>query len=214
MLIAIDTSTNQIGLACYNEMGVLAECVWDSARNHTLQLMPQLDLLLKHLGHGPESIKAVAVALGPGSWSGLRVGLSVAKGLALARDIPVIGVSTLDALVYQYAGAGMPIVPLIRLGRERFASLDRELHEPCSVTLPALVAEVHERVLLCGDITEQERTHLRELLGERACFPGMAAAARRPAYLAELAWQRLQRADTDNAVTLEPIYLGQPVRIT
>jgi tRNA threonylcarbamoyladenosine biosynthesis protein TsaB len=102
MLLAIDTSTNQTGLACYDETGLLGECVWHSGRDHSVQLLPQLTLLLRHLGRSRDSISAVAVALGPGSWSGLRVGMSTAKGFALARDVPIIGVGTLEALLYQH----------------------------------------------------------------------------------------------------------------
>src|SRR5215213_12041164 len=122
MLLAIDTSTTQTGLACYSERGLLGECVWQSGRDHSAQLLPQLSLLLRHLGRGRDEISAVAVALGPGSWSGLRVGMSTAKGFALARGVPVIGIGTLDALVYQHARPGAATVPLIRLGRERFAT--------------------------------------------------------------------------------------------
>src|SRR5215218_3300084 len=102
MLLAIDTSTNQTGLACYDERGLLGECVWQSGRDHSAQLLPQLTLLLRHLGRAPADIRAVGVALGPGSWSGLRVGMSSAKGFALARGVPIIGVGTLDALLHQH----------------------------------------------------------------------------------------------------------------
>src|SRR3954451_5878723 len=122
MLLAIDTSTTHTGLACYSERGLLGECTWQSGRDHSAQLLPQLSLLLRHLGRERTEISAVAVALGPGSWSGLRVGMSTAKGFALARGVPVIGVGTLDALVYQHHRVGITTVPLIRLGRERFAS--------------------------------------------------------------------------------------------
>ena len=73
MLLAIDTSTTQTGLACYDTTGVLGECIWQSGRDHTAQLLPQLTLLLRHIGRGSSAISAIAVALGPGSWSGLRV---------------------------------------------------------------------------------------------------------------------------------------------
>src|SRR3954447_24172213 len=122
MLLAIDTSTNQTGLACYDEQGLLGECVWQSGRDHSAQLLPQLTLLLRHLGRDRADIRAVAVGLGPGSWSGLRVGMSSAKGFALARGVPLIGIGTLDALAYQHNRPGMATVPLIRLGRDRFAS--------------------------------------------------------------------------------------------
>jgi tRNA threonylcarbamoyladenosine biosynthesis protein TsaB len=219
MLLAIDTSTIQTGLACYDEQGLLGECVWRSGRDHSAQLLPQLSLLLRHLGRGRDEICAVAVALGPGSWSGLRVGMSTAKGFALARGVPVIGVGTLDALAYQHDRPGLTTIPLIRLGRERFASGTLPRHtdgrrsiEPRNVTLAEVAAETTSRALFCGDIDPDVQAALRERLGARAVFPSPAASTRRPGYLAELAWQRFQAGDTDNPATLEPIYLGQPVR--
>src|SRR5689334_6715133 len=148
MLLAIDTSTTQTGLACYDERGLLGECIWQSGRDHSAQLLPQLSLLLRHLGRARDEISAVAVALGPGSWSGLRVGMSTAKGFALARGVPVIGVGTLDALAYQHDRPGLTTVPLIRLGRERFATgeagkrgAERHTIEPRNVTLAEVAAE-------------------------------------------------------------------------
>ena len=219
MLLAIDTSTSQTGLACYDERGLLGECVWHSGRDHSAQLLPQLSLLLRHIGRGRDQISAVAVALGPGSWSGLRVGMSTAKGFALARGVPLIGIGTLDALAYQHERPGVAAVPLIRLGRERYASGAAPRHndkrrsiEPRNVTLAEVAAEATGRVLFCGDTEPDVQSALRDLLGARAIFPTPAASIRRPGYLAELAWQRLQAGDTDDVATLEPIYLGQPVR--
>jgi tRNA threonylcarbamoyladenosine biosynthesis protein TsaB len=212
VLAAIDTSTHQISLACYEGGALLAECSWDSAREHTAQLMPQLNMLIQHVGRERASISSVAVALGPGSWSGLRVGLSTAKGLALARGIPIVGISTLDALVYQFAGQGLPVVPLIRLGRERYATYDTQLRMPRSLSLETLASEIGGRALFCGDVDGEVAATLAGLLGDRAHFPAGAASIRRAGYLAELAWRRAEAGDTDDVATLEPIYLGQPVR--
>jgi tRNA threonylcarbamoyladenosine biosynthesis protein TsaB len=193
--------------------------VWQSGRDHSAQLLPQLSLLLRHLGRERTEISALAVALGPGSWSGLRVGLSSAKGFALARGVPVIGIGTLDALVYQHNRPGVTTVPLIRLGRERFASGTLPRHsdkhrsiEPRNVTLAEIAAETTGRALFCGDTDLDVQAALRDLLGTRAIFPSPAASTRRPGYLAELGWQRFQSGDLDDVATLEPIYLGQPVR--
>lgn len=216
MLLAIDTSTNTTGLACYDEQGLLAECVWHSGRDHSAQLLPQLTLLLRHLGRSRDTISAVAVALGPGSWSGLRVGMSSAKGFALARGVPLVGIGTLDALVYQFERLGATTIPLIRLGRERYATgqpaRPAAALEPRNVTLAELCAETTGRALFCGDIDAEVQAELRTRLGARALFPDAAARARRPAYLAELAWRRLQAGDTDDLAGLEPIYLGEPVK--
>lgn len=220
MLLAIDTSTVQTGLACYDQDSLLGECMWYSGRDHSAQLLPQLTLLLRHLGRAREDIQAVAVALGPGSWSGLRVGMSTAKGFALARGVPLIGIGTLDALLYQHERPGASTVPLIRLGRDRFATgtaskrgAGHSALEPRNVTLAELSAEITGRALFCGDVDAGVQAELRERLGSRAVFPSPAAMARRPGYLAELAWQRLQNGDVDDLAALEPIYLGEPVRV-
>jgi tRNA threonylcarbamoyladenosine biosynthesis protein TsaB len=219
MLLAIDTSTTVTGLALYNADGPLAECTWESRRNHTAQLLPQLDLLLRHAGATQADLRAVAVALGPGSWSGLRVGISTAKGIALAAGLPLLGVGTLDALAYQQRGTTAPIVPVIRLGRERYAAAafrcrtQLERHSPDqNYTLADLAALVHERTLFCGDLDASLREQLPRLSDGRALFPNPAANLRRPAYLAELAWQRHQQGDHDNLAALEPIYLGEAVK--
>jgi tRNA threonylcarbamoyladenosine biosynthesis protein TsaB len=220
MLLAIDTSTIQTGLACYDQQGLLGECAWHSGRDHSAQLLPQLTLLLRHIGRARDEIAAVAIALGPGSWSGLRVGMSTAKGFALARGVPIIGIGTLDALVYQHDRPGVTTIPLIRLGRERFATGtaprrgdERRSIEPRNVTLAEVAAETTGRALFCGDVDADVQAALRERLGGRATFPTPAASTRRPGYLAELAWQRLLAGDTDTPASLEPIYLGQPVKI-
>lgn len=218
MLLAIDTSTTLTGLALYAD-APLAECVWESGRNHTAQILPQLDLLLRQIGAARADLRAVAVALGPGSWSGLRVGVSLAKGLALAGDLPLIGVPTLEMIAYQQLPSSLPIYPLIRLGRDRFASAEfrgrsrLERRSPDrNVSLAELCDGIADRALFCGDLDADARGQIRQALADRAGFPTPAGSLRRPAFLAELAWRRHQSGDDDDLTTLEPIYLGEPVK--
>lgn len=219
MLLAIDTATALTGLALYGPNGPLAESVWESGRNHTAQLLPQIDTLLRYVGATPADLTVLAVSLGPGSWSGLRVGLSLAKGMALAGDLPLIGIATLEALAYQYLPSLLPVYPLIRLGRERyatapFAARDRleRLGPDRNLTLSELCAMVNEGAFFCGDLDSATLAGLQRGLGERAVFPIPAARLRRPSFLAELAWQRHLERHYDDLATLEPIYLGEPVR--
>jgi tRNA threonylcarbamoyladenosine biosynthesis protein TsaB len=218
MLLAIDTSTKLIGLACYDTGGLLADCAWESGNHQTEQLLEQLDLLMRHLQRGRSSITAVGVAMGPGSWSGLRVGMSTAKGIALAGGLPLIGVPTLDVLAYAHKRPATPVFPLIALGRNRFATAEyqhrgqwKRMTDYRNVELAELAASTGDRALFCGDISTDTQATLRLLLGERAIFPGVAANLRHPGYLAELAWRRLQDGHPDDVATLEPIYLGEPV---
>ena len=93
MLLALDTATRNISLALHDGQAVLAEQTWRSAQHPTAELAPQVALLLLRAGLQPAGLQAVAVAIGPGSYTGLRIGLGLAKGLALAQAIPLVGVS-------------------------------------------------------------------------------------------------------------------------
>ncbi|HEX6290314.1 MAG TPA: tRNA (adenosine(37)-N6)-threonylcarbamoyltransferase complex dimerization subunit type 1 TsaB [Herpetosiphonaceae bacterium] len=217
MLLAIDTSTNDSGIALYDER-VLAECAWHSERRHAEQVLPMIDVLLRNLDATPADLTAVAVALGPGSWSGLRVGVSLAKSLVFARSLPLIGVPTLDVLAFPHRHGALPVVPIVRLGRDRYgAAVFRHttaweqigpLYNLALEELPGIV----DVGLFCGDVDQAARALLVEHLGDAASFATGTDNVRRPAALAELAWQRLQAGRVDDVTMLEPIYLGSPVK--
>lgn len=215
MLVAIDTATKIASLALYERDRVRSEETWFSGGSHTVQLVPSLVGLLERQGLSPSELTGVAVALGPGSFTGLRIGLAVAKGLALALDIPLIGIPTLDILAHPQADRNLPTWAVVQAGRGRIcaALYDRRrgrwrrLGDYRLTTLADLCAEVQGRVLFCGEIDEEGMTFLRERLGWMVTIASPASSLRRAGYLAELAWQRLQQGDTDDPVTLAPIYL-------
>ncbi|HEY0739137.1 MAG TPA: tRNA (adenosine(37)-N6)-threonylcarbamoyltransferase complex dimerization subunit type 1 TsaB [Herpetosiphonaceae bacterium] len=217
MLLAIDTSTYDTGVALYNGR-VLAECAWFSDRRHAEQVLPLIDVLLRNLDAAPADLTAIAVALGPGSWSGLRVGMSLAKSLAVAQELPLIGVPTLDVLAFPHRHGALPVVPMVRLGRDRYgAAVFRHaagweqagpLYNLSLEELPGLT----DTGLFCGDVDQAARALLIERLGDAAAFAEGADNVRRPAALAELAWSRLQSGSVDDVTALEPIYLGSPVK--
>jgi tRNA threonylcarbamoyladenosine biosynthesis protein TsaB len=218
MLLAIDTSTNDSGIALYDGERVLAECAWHSGRRHAEQVLPLIDHMTHSLDLRPDDLMAVAVATGPGSWSGLRVGTSLAKAIAESRGLPIIGVPTLDVLAYPHRHGTLPVVPMVRLGRDRYGTAvyrhiegwqrTTEYQNMSLQELPGLT----DVGLFCGDVDGAARALLIERLGDAATFASGADNVRRPAALAELAWQRLTANDTDDLVTLEPIYLGSPVK--
>lgn len=221
MLLAIDTSTTLTGLACYDQPGLLAECVWYSGRNHTAHVLPQLQMLLGHVQRQTSDIQAVGVALGPGSWSGLRVGLSIAKGIAVAGGAAVLGIGTLDILAYQHHALRLPTYPLISLGRGRFATARfqytdqwKRLSDYHNTTLEDLCATIEGTALFCGDLDADTQATIRGSLDDQARFPQPAANLRRAGYLAELAWQRWLAGERDSLSQLEPLYLGEPTRVS
>ena len=110
MLLAIDTSTKLAGIALYDgARGLIAEYNWHSANRHTEELMPAVAQMMAQAGVTPRDLPAVAVALGPGSFTGLRVALAAAKGLALANGLTLLGVPTLDAVAYPHQAQPVPV---------------------------------------------------------------------------------------------------------
>ncbi len=218
MLLAIDTSNDDTGIALYHEQGVLAESAWHSGRRHAEQVMPMIDLLMHNLDTTPADLTAVAVATGPGSWSGLRVGLSLAKAIALARDLPIIGIPTLDIQAFPHRHRNLQVMPLVRLGRDRYGAAVyrhapewRRVEPFQNLSLDELPAVI-DGGLVCGEVDQAAQQVLQEHLGDAVVFAQGVDNVRRPGALAELAWQRLQAGDVDDLVTLEPIHLGSPVR--
>ncbi len=112
MLLAIDTATHATGVCLADRAQVLAEHVWHSGRYHTVELAPEVAVLLQRNQVALTDLEAVAVASGPGSYTGLRIGMALAKGIALALRIPLIGVPTLDILA-----AGQPEAEFGSVGR-------------------------------------------------------------------------------------------------
>jgi len=220
MLLAIDTATHLASVALYDQANgrVLGEESWHSASNHTVELMPRLVRMIGQQGASPADLSGLAVSLGPGSFTGLRIGLGLAKGLALARKLPIVGVPTLDVVIQPHRHQRLPIWAVLQAGRGRICAgyYERrrgkwDRREPYRLTtLEALCELVEEPVLFCGELSAPEAELIRQRLDLVATVATPAHSLRRAAYLAELAWQRLARGDTDDAANLSPIYLHHP----
>ena len=217
MQLAIDTSTDTAGLALVADGELLFEITWHCGRNHTRQLMPNLAHLLHQTGVATSALTAIVVALGPGSFNGLRVGVSAAKGLAFALDVPIVGVGSLEAAAYQYAATGLPVAAVFGAGRGEIATATYRLRrgrwvrlaEERLTTASKLAAETTEKTLFCSDAASVA-VELKERLGANAVLPSPTTGLRRAAFLAELGLKRLQAGDVDAAATLQPVYLRRP----
>lgn len=121
MLLAVDTSTQWVGLALYDGVQVISEEVWQARSHHTVELSPALATLFKRSGVSMSQLRLLAVALGPGSFTSLRIGLGVVKGLALALHLPVIGVPTLDIQAASVPAQDLPLAAVLQAGRGRLA---------------------------------------------------------------------------------------------
>ncbi len=213
MLLAVDTSTAQVGLAIYDGSQVISEYAWRSSQRHTIEMAPAISELLTRCGLTMEAVRALGVALGPGSFTSLRVGLSLMKGLALARHLPLIGIPTLDVLAAAQPLSRFPLAVAIQAGRGRLAvgwykrsNKGWQAKGPARVaTVKMLIDEVKSPAIVCGEFTAEERHELSAKPEIHLVSP--AQSVRRPAVLAELAWARWQAGAVDDEATLAPIYL-------
>ena len=221
MLLAVDTSTAQLGLALYDGASVLAELAWTSRARHTVELAPALSGLLARTGHRIADLTALGVAIGPGSFTSLRVGLAFVKGLALARKLPIVGVPTLDVVVAAVPLQHMPMAAVLQAGRTRVAvgwyqagETGWQAQGPVgTMTVDELAESIHHPTLVVGELNAEERQRLAR---KRVNIHLVSAAhsVRRPAILAELAWTRFESGRVDELASLAPIYLhteGTPI---
>ncbi len=218
MQLAIDTSTNTASLALVQDDEVLAELTWRCGQNHSTQLLPNLSHLINQTKVSLQSASCIIVARGPGSYNGLRVGISTAKGLAYSLGIPIIGVSTLEVAAYQQAGRGLPVCPIFGAGRGEIATAMYQMkdNEWCQLTaehittVEALCSQINNKTVFCGEFVSSIAEQLRRGLKQKAIIPSPALELRRASFLAELGLKRFKAGDYDNPATLQPLYLRGP----
>ena len=212
MMLAIDTSTEMTGLSLYDGNRV-SELVWHSGRNQSSVLLQQIEHLLLINRTELSQLTSIAVALGPGTFNGLRVGLSTAKGLGYGRSIPVFGVDTLEVTAYPHLGANQPIRAFVPAGRGRVVFGDYRYRNKRWVrsgelqnrTFDELTNGLAEPTLLAGEIPPN--VDLDDLKVENARFVRASLRTRRPGHLAEIGWNRWAEGEHDDVAALEPLYV-------
>ncbi len=218
MLLAIDTSTRNAGILLWNS-GVIASTWWYSKYNHTKHAIPELDKLISENNLSVTDIKAIALAIGPGSFSAIRVGFSIAKGLCIALKIPLAGISTLLAEAYTYRGTRQSICPLIFLN-QRTAALghfvidkDNEINtiQP-ETTLMAdeLLDKLPKGSMVCGEGTQNLTSMINNVSIPDIDIVEYCSPYGRLESLAQLGSSRLDQGLRDDPKTLQPLYLTQP----
>ena len=218
MLLAIDTSTDTASLALVQGSEVLAELTWRCGQNHTTQLLSNLAHLLKQTRLSPQSLTSIVVARGPGSFNGLRVGISTAKGIAFSLGIPIIGIRSLEVEAYQHAETGSPICPIFNAGRDEIATAmyqmkRKQWHQITAehiTTVETLCSQITTKTVFCGEFIPSIASQLSKLLKQKATMPSPTTALRRASFLAELGLIQLKIGDYDNSATLQPLYLRRP----
>jgi tRNA threonylcarbamoyl adenosine modification protein YeaZ len=217
MELAIDTSSDIVSIALAHEGEILALLAWRTTRNHTIELLPNLVGLLHQTKVKLSSMKAIIVAKGPGSFNGLRVGISTAKGLASALNILLLGVNTLEAEAYPFACTELPLRPIQKAGREEIATAlyrQKEDEWQCLemenlTTVRTLCHRIKQKTLFCGEIPADIISELQQNLGRQAII-SQSGGQYRASSLAILGWRKLSKGEHDDPVTLQPLYLRPP----
>jgi tRNA threonylcarbamoyladenosine biosynthesis protein TsaB len=216
MLLALDTATRTLSIALHDGQSLLAEHTWRTADNHSVELAPNAALMMRRAGVEPRQLSGLAVALGPGTYTGLRVGLGFAKGLALAHNLPLMGVPTFEIVMDAQPPRPEMVLAVIPAGRGRVSIAAYQWAEDWQLVTPARIvawaevaAEVTAPTFVCGEIEAGLRAALRERKGLLTLAPP-AQAIRRAGVLAEMGWARLRDRRVDSPATLAPIYGGHP----
>ena len=220
MLLAIDTSTCYLGAALYDDIRVQGEITWLSLNHHTVELGPVVKKLFDRTESGIDDLNALAIALGPGSFTGLRIGLAFCKGLALSRNLPIIGIPTLDVLAYGQPVTDVRLAAILEVGRGRIAVA--WYHAEAGNWTPSgnlnnlayetFLNQIQPPATICGEVSRVLADLILDRL-EDVHIASPALSLRRPSYLAELAWRRWQKGEVDDPVKIKPIYLhrGEPI---
>lgn len=220
MLLAIDTATRIMSLALHDGHNLVAEETWHTDNNHTAELAPTIRNLLERCDLTVADLKALAVAAGPGSFTGLRIGIALAKGIASARKLPLVGVSTLDIVAAaqpQYtrhalvavveAGRGRIIAATYRWDKNRWVNRG----ESRLMDWPMLLENIDGPAYIAGDIDEEGRIALdaAEAAGVPIHVTMSALRLRRAGFLAEIALDQLAEsgAEAFDPALLAPIYV-------
>ena len=218
MLLSIDTSTRYAGVCLRNQDRVVSSLSWHSTQNHTKELLPAIESMLQRTG-GHSALTGIAVASGPGGFSALRVGLSVAKGLAMPLSLPVVAVGTLECEAWPFASTGLPVCPLLDVGRNEVATARFQQKAAWSriaeericgpEELETLADDAVPSFIICGEGVAGREGHLKETFGERALVIGGGHSGRLWA-LAELGWLKLEVGQTEDLAAFQPFYLRRP----
>lgn len=214
MLLAIDTSTQTMEIALYSDPLVAGEMIWRTPGHYTIELAPAVEELLQRCSVQVLDLQAVAVALGPGSFTSLRIGLALAKGLALSLRIPIIGIPTFDYMAEAQPPSEYPLLTVLPAGRKRMAVQRFRVNEarwqpdiePQVMTPEEISDSIDSPTLICGEMTAAER----QVIGRKwknAMLISPALSQRRPSLMAEMAWKQWKSGKSDDPISLSPIYL-------
>lgn len=217
-ILGIDTATRVAGAAVIGDDRLIAERFIHNLQTHSQNIIPMIQQVIDDSGITPQDLDGIAVTGGPGSFTGLRIGMSVAKAMALVLNIPVAAISTLEVLAWNlYRTEGL-ICPVLDAKKNEvytciYKSVDSgiaELIKPAALSLDALIKELSRfegPVTFLGDAVPVYGDIIRERLGQQALFATKVNSFPRASAAAELALARITESNPGDSTFLQPVYL-------
>lgn len=214
MFLSIDTSTSSAGVALSNNDQIFISDTWHSTSSHTAELMPAISSILAQSDIVLNELEGICIAAGPGGFSSLRVGMSVAKGISIANSIPIASVGTLDLEASPHLGNGLAVCALIPSGRydvayALFNKNSERIVEDAITSPEELVSKINQPTLFCGEGLSAHSGIIENSLGHLAQIIHSAPADRLVA-LTKLGTERLNTGNSDNIDRLQPNYIKAP----
>ncbi len=217
-ILGIETSTKTGSVAVISEDAVIAQYSLNIEVTHSERLMSTVDRVLKDTGIAIKEIDGYAVAIGPGSFTGLRIGLAAVKGLALVSGKPIAAVPTLQALAWNLPHAAHPVCPMLDARKsEVYAATYRVegsalVHgmDAAVLSLPILSERISGKTIFTGEASHLFRKEILEIFGDRALFAPHSAILPSAASIAEIGLGMIKSGKQADADSLTPMYIRRP----
>ncbi|HHU75951.1 MAG TPA: tRNA (adenosine(37)-N6)-threonylcarbamoyltransferase complex dimerization subunit type 1 TsaB [Firmicutes bacterium] len=221
LLLAIDTTTTVCSVALGEKDKLWAEITTNTKKTHSQRLMPAVQALLREAGVDKKQLQGIVVAHGPGSFTGIRIGMATAQGLAQGLDIPMAGVMTLDALAEGCAFASGLICPLLDARREQVYTCfyrggtrgPQAMGPPEALSLDELITKAKDfgdDVIFTGDALGLFRKKLRAALGTSYSEAPFASRLNRAALVLQKGHRDWEKVGPVPAYELKPFYIRLP----
>jgi tRNA threonylcarbamoyladenosine biosynthesis protein TsaB len=213
--LGIDTSTMTAGVGIVEDNQILVDLKFDVRVTYSEILMPTIDLAFRTVGMKIDDLDGLAISIGPGSFTGLRIGLSTVKGLCSGSKKPLAAIPSLDALASHSLYCRCQVAPLLDAKKDQvYAAIydtgDGELKresEYMAVSVEDLVEKISKKTLFVGPGARLYQKELTGLLGEKACFALNDQSTPSGACIARMGMSKLARGETEDVANLEPLYI-------
>ncbi|MEO0595618.1 MAG: tRNA (adenosine(37)-N6)-threonylcarbamoyltransferase complex dimerization subunit type 1 TsaB [Chloroflexota bacterium] len=225
MLLAIDTATKMLGLALHAGDTLIAEKMWRTGNKHNMILAPTIEHMLTICDVDKSDLTMIAVANGPGSYAGLRIGVALAKGMAAVKNLPLIGVSTLDIIAagQTFTNTRHQLICVVQAGRKRIIAGVYQVKKgrweavetPEITTWADLLASLEGSYYVAGEVDPAGREAIAMTEDNEELSVSLVEAARRArrtGFLAQEAWRRYHAGEPSDFLPakLTPVYLNSP----